>query len=1135
MAADPNTGHVYMVDTLQGAPRTNRVDEFDAWGQFVKSWGWGVRNGAAELQTCGPGATPPTNECLPGLEGSGAGQLDWATGIAVDSAGNVYVQEHPNFNARVQKFSKTGEFLLMFGGEVNATSGGNVCPAAPGDTCKAGVNGTGDGEFAEIPFDYVLSAIGNYISVGPGDVIFAGDQDRIQKFTPSGTFIGDIPLPDPGPPGYLTVDPASGDVYFAYGKKIVSQKAVQPNVYRLDAETGAVLDELPIPIPGPLAADADGNVFAVNEYYVDNKRTLEIVEFDSSGDPVIPVEGGFAPPLEETFGEISALATNLVTAAGGNDLFVSFQDRALNESRIQVFGPAPDKWPPPPNPPLIAAQFADVVGTEDAILKARINPLFWADTRYYLEFGEAPCKQGGCQTKVPTPPGLLLDSGIVNLVLTTEGIELTQLKPGTTYYYRFVATSSGGGPSTGVGEGEEEASFTTRTSTPPIDLNCSNQAFRNEMGAFLPDCRAYEMVSPVDKNSGEIVVNCNIQCLPTRRNQAAQQGGKVTYSSYRAYGDAASSPYSSQYLAVRGASGWTNRSLDTPQEGPPNQGPKILDTLFQTFSPSLEYGWFTKHNIPVLDPAAEAVAEYSNLYRVQLDEGNYRAMVTKAPSDNTPFGFDLEFQGASADGSRTLFRATGKLTAKGSSKKLGQLYLWDDETGLQLVSLQPNGAPAARFAQAGIAITPDADNTRSSLRNALSADGSRVFWTESDFGAGTLYVWIEGVGLGSEKIAEKAEFISANPEGTKVIYRVVEGADIGKLFEYDVDTKQATPIVNSAQQGAFASEDVSVIYFVSSNVQAGNAVAGKPNLYVHERGVGTTFIATLDPEDFKTDFSPAAVPPNQRGTRITPDGSVLVFMSQAPIADYDNVDAVSNQPDAEVYRYALGSQGPSCLSCDPTGARPHGAPLLNGNSEPTNNWGAAQIPPWPTSFYGSRVVSEDGTRVYFESHDSLVLRDTNGRVDVYQWEAPGLGGCTEGNPEFVENSGGCISLISSGQSPEDSEFVDASADGSEAYFLTRESLLPQDPGQIDLYVAKVGGGFPPPPAAPAPCEGEACQPESPPVAPPPSGTATFEGPGNAKPKRSKKCRKGFHKVKKQGKVRCVKNKKPAKHKGRASR
>ncbi|HEU5252971.1 MAG TPA: hypothetical protein VFU16_06575, partial [Solirubrobacterales bacterium] len=595
IVASPKSGHVYVVDSVRINPVTNRIDEFTAWGEFVKSWGWGVANGAAEPQTCGPEATPPTNTCLPGLEGGGSGQFARPTGIGIDSSGNLYVYEFKNL--RVQKFSPNGEFILMFGGGVNATNGGNICTAASSDTCQAGQAGTSNGEFAQFAVD--ITSQGNYIGVGPGDVLFVAGPERIQEFDSAGGFVRSIPLPEAGEPGYLAVDPVSGDVYFDFARVANGEEAAQPNIYRLDPKTGAVLDELPVPYPGALATDAKGNIYAATEHFEESGRFREIVEFDASGAPVISTGTRFAPPGVQTVnGDIKALATNTVTATGGIDLFVGFQPD-FSEKRIWVYGPAPVLWPPPLRPPLIAAQYADEVGTEDATLKAKINPLFWADTEYYVEYGEEPCSTPGACTQVPASP-LLLDSGQVNKIFTTEGIELSGLKPGTTYHYRFVAGSGGGGPTVGVGEGKEEATFTTRSEAPEPTTDCSNQTFRIGAGAFLPDCRAYEMVSPVDKENGDILVQCNALCSPARRNQAALSGGRVTYSSYRAFGDADSSPYSSQYLAVRGANGWSNRSLNVPQEGPPNSGPKILDTLFQGFSADLDYGWFTKHNPPIL-------------------------------------------------------------------------------------------------------------------------------------------------------------------------------------------------------------------------------------------------------------------------------------------------------------------------------------------------------------------------------------------------------------------------------------------------------------------------------------------------------------------------------------------------------
>jgi hypothetical protein len=111
-------------------------------------------------------------------------------------------------------------------------------------------------------------------------------------------------------------------------------------------------------------------------------------------------------------------------------------------------------------------------------------------------------------------------------------------------------------------------------------------------------------------------------------------------------------------------------------------------------------------------------------------------------------------------------------------------------------------------------------------------------------------------------------------------------------------------------------------------------------------------------------------------------------------------------------------------------------------------------------------LSDSGNRVFFESEDKLSIQDTNNRRDVYEWEALGEGTCTI-DP-------GCVQLISAGRSPQPSTFIDASSDGSSAFFLTDESLLTTDPGSTDIYVARSGGGFPSPPGGIS-CDGDACQ------------------------------------------------------------
>jgi hypothetical protein len=123
--------------------------------------------------------------------GSGTNTLGSAVGIAVDnsaqpSSGSVYVGDA--VNNRVEKFDPNGNFLLMFGDEVNETSGGDVCPRPgfPADVCKAGTEGSAAGQFSEPKYIVVDWTNGS----SAGDVYVLDPINQIvQKFAPTGDLI----------------------------------------------------------------------------------------------------------------------------------------------------------------------------------------------------------------------------------------------------------------------------------------------------------------------------------------------------------------------------------------------------------------------------------------------------------------------------------------------------------------------------------------------------------------------------------------------------------------------------------------------------------------------------------------------------------------------------------------------------------------------------------------------------------------------------------------------------------------------------------------------------------------------------------------------------------------------------------
>jgi hypothetical protein len=306
-------------------------------------------------------------------------------------------------------------------------------------------------------------------------------------------------------------------------------------------------------------------------------------------------------------------------------------------------------------------------------------------------------------------------------------------------------------------------------------------------------------------------------------------------------------------------------------------------------------------------------------------------------------------------------------------------------------------------------------------------------------------------------LAEGGEFQAASANGALAIY-----TKAGHLYRYDTGAHSSTDLTPSAAvKGVLgASEDGSTVYFQDA--------AG-----LERWREGTTIqIAPGGEAAQGSDWPPAT------GTvRVSADGTKLVFLSQARLSGYDNTPAepadcgqviggvFKTEPCQEVFLYDAGSRELACLSCNPTGERPEGPSTIPGAI--ANGKGAAAVPGQiVTDAYKPRVLSVNGRRLFFDSRDALVLQDTDKAPDVYEWEAQGEGSCQRG--------GGCLSLVSSGRSQGGAVFVDASANGSDAFFLTEGSLVPADPGSVDLYDAREGGGFPEPPSE-IPCQADACQ------------------------------------------------------------
>jgi hypothetical protein len=704
--------------------------------------------------------------------------------------------------------------------------------------------------------------------------------------------------------------------------------------------------------------------------------------------------------------------------------------------------------------PIVKGTWPAAVGATTATLRAEIDPNGLATTYLFEYTTEAEFRVKGFigATKIPQ----------TQIAIGTGSVQqrVGGLQPDTAYRFRVVTTSD----DTVVGKvrslrtDEESALF------------------------VLPDSRGWELVSPVDKNGGEI------QGFGGNRGggviQAVAQGSAITYTSASSFANAQGSPGPSQYLSTRGGSAWATDNITLPMLSGTYPEAPDSGVPYQLFSSDLAGGLVSNgrrcrtsaatqcpvENAPL--PGSGAPAGYRNYY-LRSGPGSFKAVLSSADVNNLALDsshFELAFAGATPDLVHVILSTCAALTPG----------------AVEVPGLDGECDPAKQnlYRKTGSTLTlinPVPGATLAAQSRAISANGSRVYWTD---GSG-LFLYDAGV----TKPVDAAQggggtFETASADGSLAFF-----TKAGTLYRYNVVGGTSTPLATEVLGVLGASDDGTYVYY--------RTAAG---LFLNRNGATTSISAQVDP---------ASTPPTIGNARVSADGHRLLFVSDAELSTYDNRNIKTGVPEPEVYLFSApgtAGAGTVCVSCNPSGERPLGPASLPGASPN----GAGVNAPYA---YKPRVLSGDSRRVFFDSFDALAVQDTNGDRDVYQWEAQGNGSCTR--------PGGCVNLISSGRAEGGASFLDASGDGSDAFFLTDGSLVPSDTGAFDVYDARVGGGYPV--STPViPCFGDACQalPPSPEV--PAPGSLRSKASGNLPPATFKPLHCKKNQVKKLG--RCVKKK-----------
>ncbi len=1138
VAVDEASGDVYVVDR-----GNDRIDRFGPNGEYIAAWGWGVADGEKKYEIC-------ESSCEAGVPGPGKGQLNAPDEIAVDnstspsdpSKGDVYVVgDARGEHGHLEKFTSEGEPLsaVRQAGEESweGTLDGVAVDGAGGLWVYRGAEAEGiverftDAEKNKFEEPARESSVlcakpGFAVDADGGGVLV--DHERLNKAGECSLEEGKAAFPavaaklklegeslstlnaalDPSQTDALAVESSGGDVYVDNLSTVGVFNAA-----------GSLVQRLALPGEGAagsgVAVDA-GGAAAGGDVYVADAASAKVDVFvpEPAGKPSVDVLS--AENLTPTSTRLSAEIDPT-----GADTHYYFQYGTVD----CVSSPGSCVEVPAAPGTDIGEGFADVA------VSVELAGLAPSTTYYYRVI--ASNSQGQAEgsetfasvTTLPSAEGLLADGRAWEMVSPVEkdgsGIEPLRDEGG------LIQAAEDGDSITYIANGpivaEPEGS---RGPYPTQAL-----ATRGASG-----WSSQQIVTPRTKGEGVILGEA-----PEYRFFSGDLSQALVQPDNQANVEPLEQPPLSpeateKTMYVRNTASGTYVPLVTAAND--TAGTKFGKKLeFVSATADLKHVVFSS-GVPLVSGGAAGLYEWQ--------AGSALAPVSLLP-DGAPAleaqlgGEDHNVRGAvSRDGSRVVWSGESEQPAGETTELVKHLYMRDMASG-QTLQLDGAVAPIAE---------PGEEESEVGFQ-AANSEGTRVFFTDTArLTENSSLAPLPGV---------------PNPADLYECEVVEEQSELAcKLTDLTADQNagEAAEVLDLLPG---VSEDGSYVYFVANGVLAPGASHGDCvrentqesapgatcNLYVSHDGK-TAFIATLSDED-SPDWGRSEASAKGTGwieptkdlsdltAGVSADGRYLAFMSNRSLTGYDNVDAnpaAKGARDEEVYLYDAASKLLRCASCNPDGKPPRGVlDTVRGGEglgllvdrrqiwaedpspaikAPTAHWLAGSIPGWTPlgissaaqALHQPRYLSDSG-RLFFNSADALVALEHAasreeviegkpvqvGVESVYEYEPGGVGSCAM--------APGCTALMSSGTSGQESAFVDASATGDDAFFVTAQPLVAQDRDtNFDLYDARVCTPGSPcltsEGASSQPCSNtNSCRPTGPSsLTLDPSGSETFSGPGN---------------------------------------
>ena len=1128
-----STGNVWVPD-----PGNRRIQEFDSSGNFIAAYGYNVDTfgGGGALEKC---SSTAVGACQAGTEGSGAGQFSagYPTEIAFDSSGNLYAID--GGNSRVQKFDPT---LLASASTFAAptfaaytstwTEFSNSLVHMVATQAGTRLLFSLDNDVTANPNEYQL------IEVDPADGSVKDTSLVGSGLTPPGSSIGGLGVNTTTGVPYATTTSSNSPFGVLLLGAPLSDPAVSLDSVTVKTDTTATFSA---------SIDPQGGIVGCKfEYSIDQSNWNEVPPSPSCN--TLSINGG-----PQT---LSASATGLTP---NQKYFVRLQTSrplvpgSTKTSNAKFFSTAA---PPPDITDVGAVNIANTSARMVTTIDPRHNP-----TGYVFEYG--------------TTPGLGSSTAPLAIGAGTTPLTVSQVVGGlskdTTYYFRVAATNLTGTTTTTL-----HTLHTRATPLPlpddrgwemvtPPDKNFTDTS-NGAAGAT-----SHAGVS-VDGNSvgfcttalfGEHTGRMALFCAP--------------YVSHRATGGWQTTNPFPDYCKVDPVAGSDNAALSA--------FPSADYSRFVIRKPES-----AGCSIPSLDPTAPLLGVPPSAQPGEASHNLYLENPTNEPTNyqllNPQPGGDYvgeSFAGGSDDLSHVVYQSRSNQTAEPDSPPPGtfrKIYEWEQQGQgacaqaggcLSLLSKDLSDEPFT--SESVIPLAPASGRFSDS---AVSNDGERVFFQNPvAFGGATGKCEIPGCELymreggtttfdvsatectlscGSPQ--DKADaFVEAVPSGQVALFascaKLTDSSSpeascvdpIGnvippegsKLYRWDRSAAPGHRLLDltadhepgDGEQPNFLgligqSEDGNTVYFVT----AGQIVSGQPTssgekLYRWRYNSGSPTVDYLGPYQFLDYFTD--VNWLQARRNVTPDGKYLMIFTKLaldPAADRDT--------DADAYRWDEEG-GWTCISCQLPGIPSRGdVDIFDPRLESDIG-----LVPMLASTEPRVAMSENGQRIFFATPDALVPEDVNGEVSCPLDKGP-TGTFSKWAPIYAcedvyEWHDGTVSLVSSGTSDSASWLISGTRTGNDVFFYTAQRLVGWDTDtNIDIYDARVGGGFPEPPPQPPSCESESCrgQSTSSPAATG-AGTAVFQGPGNPAPK--------HHGVKKRHKKHHHKHQRAAKHDRRAGR